>query len=40
MISKWVKLYGGNESMVEDVKKFENELKNSASKLIKYWMKL
>ncbi|QGA54059.1 GMP synthase [Sulfolobus sp. E5-1-F] len=40
MISKWVKLYGGNESIVDDVKKFESELENSASKLIKYWMQL
>ncbi|MCH4814716.1 MAG: type 1 glutamine amidotransferase [Saccharolobus sp.] len=40
MVSQWVKLYGGDESVANYVKRFEGELEANAFKLIQYWMQL
>lgn len=40
MVKEWVKTYGDNNQIIEDVIKYEKELENNSEKIIKYWLSL
>ncbi|MEM0016760.1 MAG: type 1 glutamine amidotransferase [Saccharolobus sp.] len=38
IVNNWVRVYGGDSKIVEEIKKYEKELENNAEKLVKYWL--
>ncbi|MCY0858829.1 MAG: type 1 glutamine amidotransferase [Sulfolobaceae archaeon] len=40
MVKNWLRVYGGDERLAEEVKDNEKELKNNLDSILKYWLSL
>ncbi|WP_338599070.1 type 1 glutamine amidotransferase [Sulfolobus tengchongensis] len=38
MVKEWIKTYGGDDRIIDEVRKHEKELESNAEKIIKYWL--
>jgi GMP synthase-like glutamine amidotransferase len=40
MIEDWIRIYGGDKRLIDEVRRAEDELERNSEKIIKYWLSL